>query len=211
MEWPVPKNVKELRVFLGLTGYYRRFVKNYGIITCPLTELVKKNIFTWHATKEHVFKNLKKIFTLVPVPRLLDFTQQFTVHCDTSSDDVETILLQHYHQVAYLGKGFSFFSCIKSTYACELPALVLALQKWKNYLLGRRFAVTTDHCSLKYLFHQRVTTVEQQLLLFKLLPFDFTIVYKSGSENKGVDALSHRPQQADFFSLVMPIPLDLTD
>lgn len=155
MEWPVPKNVKELRVFLGLTGYYRRFVKNYGIITCPLTELVKKNIFTWHATKEHVFKNLKKIFTLVPVPRLLDFTQQFTVHCDTSSDDVETILLQHYHQVAYLGKGFSFFSCIKSTYACELPALVLALQKWKNYLLGRRFAVTTDHCSLKYLLHKR--------------------------------------------------------
>lgn len=73
--------------------------------------------------------------------------------------------------------------------------MVLALQKWKHYLLGRHFIVTTDHCSLKYLLHQWMTTAEQQHL-FKLLPFDFTIVYKSGSENKGADALPRCPQHA---------------
>jgi len=211
LEWPVPKNVKEIRGFLGLTGYYRRFVKNYGIIARPLTELTKKDAFTWHAKVEQVFQNLKRILTSVPVLRLPDFTQQFTVECDASSDGVGAILLQHCHPVAYFSKGFSFSSRIKSTYDRELLALVLALQKWKHYLLGRHFIVTTDHCSLKYLLHQRVTTAEQQRLLFKLLPFDFTIVYKSGSENKGADALSRRPQHADFLSLVMPIPLDFSD
>ncbi|KAH0750729.1 hypothetical protein KY290_029961 [Solanum tuberosum] len=80
LEWPVPKNVKELRGFLGLTGYYRRFVKNYGIISCPLTKLTKKDAFTWHG--------------------------KFTVECDASSDGVGAFLLQHCHPVAYF-RNFS--------------------------------------------------------------------------------------------------------
>lgn len=74
--------------------------------------------------------------------------------------------------------------------------------------MGRHFLVKTDHCSLKNLLNQRVTTAEQQRLLMKLLPFDFTIIYKAGSENKGADALSRCPQHADFLALAMPIPLD---
>ncbi|KAH0746228.1 hypothetical protein KY285_007885 [Solanum tuberosum] len=110
LEWPVPKNVKELRGFLGLTGYYRRFVKNYGIIARPLTELTKKDAFTWHAKVEQVFQNLKRILTSVPVLRVLrlpDFTQQFTVECDASSDGIGAILLQHCHPVAYFIWAFN--------------------------------------------------------------------------------------------------------
>ncbi|KAH0781471.1 hypothetical protein KY290_001069 [Solanum tuberosum] len=187
LEWPVPKNVKKLHGFLGLTGYYRHFVKNYGIIARPLTKLTKKDAFTWHAKVEQVFQNLKRILTSVPVLRLPDFTQQLTVECDASSDGVGAILLQHCHPVAYFSKEFSFSSRIKSTYDCELLALVFALQKWKHYLLGRHFIVTTDHCSLKYLLHQREVKTKE------LIPYLVAL------------------NMLVFLSLVIPIPLDFSD
>ncbi|XP_070006003.1 uncharacterized protein [Nicotiana sylvestris] len=151
-------------------------------------ELTKKDAFHWNAKVEEVFQHLKRILTSVPALHLPDFTQQFIVECDASSDGVWAILLQQYHHIAYFSKGFSFSNRIKSTYDRELLALVLALQKWKHYLLGRHFIITTDHYNLKYLLNQQ-----------------------SESENKGADALSLRPQHADFFTLVMPIPLNFSD
>ena len=107
------------------------------------------------------FPESKKNLDISSLLHVLNFTQQFTVECDASSDGVGAILLQHCHPIAYFRKGFSFSSHIKSTYDRELLALVLALQKWKHYLMGRHFIVTTDHFSLKYLLNQRVTTTEQ--------------------------------------------------
>ncbi|KAF7812228.1 retrotransposon gag domain, Retroviral aspartyl protease [Senna tora] len=124
------------------------------------------------------------------------------------ADGVGAVLTQQGHPIAYFNEGVSFSSRIKSTYDRELMSLVLALQKWKRYLLGRPFKVQTNHHSLKYLLEQRVTTHEQQRLLTKLLPFDFSIEYRAGKENKGTDALSSKPQHADFLSLAIPFPLD---
>lgn len=151
LEWPLPKNVKELRGFLGLTGYYRRFVRNYGIIAHPLTDLTKKDAFLWNHKPEDAFQRLKQVLTSVPVLQLSNFNQQFTVEYDASTNGVRAILLQHGHPLAYFSEGFSFSSRIKSTFDSELVALVLALHKWRHYLLGRHFLVKTDHCSLKYL------------------------------------------------------------
>jgi len=176
--WPTPSTVKELRAFLGLTGYYRRFVKNYGIIARPLTDLTKKNGFNWTNESSMAFQRLKAALLSVPVLHLPNFAQPFTVECDASSLGVGAILIQDNHPVAYFSKGFSFSNRIKSTYDRELLAVVLALQKWKHYLLGHHFFIKTDHYSLKYLMQQRITTPEQQRLILKLLPFDFTIVYK---------------------------------
>lgn len=208
MTWPLPKNVKELRGFLGLTGYYMRFVRNYGIITRVLTDLTKKDAFLLTLKAEVAFEQLKQVLTTVPVLLLPDFNQQSTVECDASTQGVGAILLQQGHPIAYFSKGFSFSNRIKSTYDRELLALVLALQKWKLYLLGQQFLVKTDHCSLKYLLNQRISTTEQQHLLMKLLPFDFTIIYKAGSENRVADGLSCRSQYADFLALAMPISMD---
>ncbi|KAF7834711.1 retrotransposon gag domain, Retroviral aspartyl protease [Senna tora] len=178
LQWPTPVNVKELRGFLGLTGYYRRFVQNYGQIARPLTDLTKKNAFHWSPAAELAFNTLKQALTTVPVLQMPNFSTTFT---------------------------------IKSTYDRELLALVLALQKWKHYLMGKHFIVRTDHSSLQCLLKQRATTTEQQRLLIKLLPFDFTIVHKSGKQNSGADALSRRPQHADFLALSLPHPMDFAN
>lgn len=170
--------------------------------------MTKRDAFRWNPEAEDAFPRLTQVLTSVPVLHLPDFNQPFTVECDASTNGVGAILLQQGHPLADFSKGFSFSNRIKSTYDRELLALVLALQKWRHYLLGQHFLVKTDHCSLKYLLNQRVSTAEQQRLLMKLLPFDFTIMCKAGSENKGADALSCRPQHADFLALAMPIPLD---
>ncbi|KAD4179279.1 hypothetical protein E3N88_27870 [Mikania micrantha] len=195
--WPLPSNVREVRGFLGLTGYYRRFVRNYGIIARPLTNLTKKDGFKWNEEATVAFEKLKNILMTAPVLKLPNFAQPFIVECDASSEGVGAILIQDNHPVAYFSKGFSINYKLKSAYDRELLALVLAVQKWSHYLLGRYFFIKTDHYTLKFLLEQRVTTVEQQRLLVKLIPYDFSIIHKAGKENKGADALSRRPMTSE--------------
>lgn len=92
-EWPIPSNVKELRGFLGLTRYYRRFVRNYGAIAHPLTEITKKDSFRWSPEAEKAFNCLKKALISVPVLQLPNFLLPFTVECDASSEGIGAILL----------------------------------------------------------------------------------------------------------------------
>ena len=194
VQWPQPNNISELRGFLGLTGYYRRFVRSYGMLAKPLTDMTKKNSFVWNDTSLAAFHKLKQALTRVPVLQLPNFYQTFLVECDASSTGIGAILQQEGHPIAYFSKALSDSNKRKSVYNRELLALVLALQKWRHYLLGRKFVVLTDHYSLKFLLEQRVTTPEQQRLLMKLLPFDFQIRYKSGASNAGADALSRISQ-----------------
>ena len=150
LNWPLPRDAKEVRVFLGLTGYYRRFVKGYGLISKPLTDLTKKNGFLWNEEAQSAFEKLKLALTTVPVLQLPNFLEPFTVECDASSAGVGAILLQSEHPIAFFSKGFSFSNRLKSTYDRELLALVLALQKWRHYLMDSQFFVKTDHFSLKH-------------------------------------------------------------
>ncbi|KAD7479631.1 hypothetical protein E3N88_02767 [Mikania micrantha] len=208
--WPVPKSVKEVRGFLGLTGYYRRFVRNYGILARPLTDLTKKDAFNWNEQALSAFHALKDALMTAPVLKLPDFSKPFVVECDASSDGIGAILSQDDHPVAYFSKGFSSNHRFKSAYDRELLALVLAVQKWSHYLLGHHFFIRTDHYTLKFLLEQRLTTTEQQRLLLKLMPFEFTIVHRAGKENRGADALSRRPHSGDLLSLSIPTCPDLS-
>ncbi|GJS23752.1 retrotransposon gag domain, retroviral aspartyl protease, partial [Tanacetum coccineum] len=209
--WPVSTFVKEVRGFLGLTGYYRRFVRNYGMITCSLTSLTKKDGFVWSTEALTAFHKLKQALMSTPVLRIPDFSKDFTVECDASSEGVGAILSQEDHPVAYFCKGFSPNNRFKSAYDRELLALVLAVQKWSHYLLGRHFLIRTNHYTLKFLLEQRITTTKQQRLLLKLMLYDFSVTYRAGKKNKGVDALSCRPHSGDLFTLSVPYCFEVVD
>ncbi|KAJ3698695.1 hypothetical protein LUZ61_002400 [Rhynchospora tenuis] len=190
VNWPVPQNVKQLRGFLGLTGYYRKFVKNYGAISKPLTELTKKNTFKWSPQAQLSFDNLKQAMTEAPVLILPDYTKKFVIETDASALGMGAVLMQENRPVAYLSKSLGLKNQALSTYEKELLALFTAVKKWKHYLLGQPFVIKTDQISLKHLLEQKVTNALQHKGLCVLLGLDYSIEYKKGKENKVADALS---------------------
>ena len=192
LHWPLPSSLKSLRGFLGLTGYYRKFVQGYGQIARPLTDMLKKGAFQWTSISESAFSDLKLAMTRPPVLALPDFTKKFVIECDASGNGVGAVLMQSGRPLAYFSQALHGKNLHLSTYEKELLALTLAVQRWRPYLLGNCFTVHTDHHSLKYLLEQRVGTPSQQRWLSKLLGYDYTVEYRKGTSNVVADALSRR-------------------
>jgi Reverse transcriptase (RNA-dependent DNA polymerase)/RNase H-like domain found in reverse transcriptase/Retroviral aspartyl protease len=190
--WPLPKTLKELRSFLGLTGYYRKFIKNYGIISKPLTNLLKKNAFHWSDEATTAFETLKVAMTRAPVLAILNFTQPFILETDASDKGLGAVLMQGHRPIAYLSKALGVKNQQLSTYEKEFLALLTAVQKWRHYLQGGPFIIKTDHISLKHLLEQRLHHTLQHKGSCKLLGLDYVIQYKKGVENRAADALSRR-------------------
>ncbi|GJZ29099.1 retrotransposon-related protein [Tanacetum coccineum] len=194
--WPKPTNLKQLRGFLGLTGYYKRFVKYYAVISYPLTQLLKNNGFGWNPTAQEAFDKLKQTMVEAPVLKLPNFNELFVIETDASQTGIGAVLQQGGHPVSYYSKSLATRHQTLSTYEKELLSVIQALNKWRGYLLDRHFKIKTDHFSLKYLLEQRITTPSQMKWLPKLMGFDYDILYKKGSENKADDALSRIPTSA---------------
>jgi len=136
-EWPVPKTVKSLRGFLGLTGYYRKFIKNYGSIAAHLTLLLRKNAFEWSTSAKEAFQKLKEAVTQAPVLSLPNFSQSFVIECDASGVGVGAVLMQSGRPIAFISKALKGRAVHMSTYEKELFALVIAIQEWRPYLLRK--------------------------------------------------------------------------
>lgn len=202
LDWPEPKNVKGVRGFLGLTGYYRKFVKDYGKIAKPLTELTKKDNFNWGMEATKAFNDLKRIMTSPPVLMLPNFELPFEVECDAAGRGIGAVLMQQRQPVAFFSKALSEGNLVKSVYEKELMALVLCIQHWRHYLLGREFVVYTDHKSLKHFLQQRISSPDQQCWLAKLLGYQFEVRYKPGTENRAADALSRCYDEGEFNTII---------
>ncbi|KAH9779621.1 hypothetical protein KPL71_007762 [Citrus sinensis] len=200
IEWPKPVSVKGVRGFLGLAGYYRKFICSFGSIAAPLTQLLTKEGFHWNEAAEMAFKQLKEALTSPPILRLPDFTQQFVIDCDASGTGVGAILSQQNQLVAYFSEALKGSALALSTYEKEMLAIVKAIRKWRPYLIGKPFTVRTDQKSLKYFLEQRITTPAQARWLPKLLGYDYKIEYKKGAENQGADSLS-RVVEFQFLSI----------
>ncbi|XP_042950090.1 uncharacterized protein LOC122282205 [Carya illinoinensis] len=206
VEWPLPKSLKALRGFLGLTGYYRRFIKGYGGIAAPLTSMLKKDGFLWSAESKEAFCKLKEVVTQPPVLALPDFTLPFTIECDASGTAIGAVLMQKGQPIAFFSQALKGRSLSMSTYEKELFALVSAVMKWRPYLLGRTFVVKTDQQSLKHLLDQKVGTPMQQRWITKLLGYDFIVEYKRGAENRAADALSRKDKWEEETLMLITFP-----
>jgi hypothetical protein len=190
LEWPPPSNLKQLRGFLVLTGYYRRFIKNYALLALPLTALLKKDQFQWSDEATNAFRGLQQAITQAPVLALPNFKLDFVLETDASGSGVGAVLSQNHHPIAFFSKKLNPRMQRQSAYVRELFAITEAMAKFRHYLLGHQFIIRTDQKSLKSLMDQTIQTSEQQNWLHKFLGFDFSIEYKPGRDNIAADALS---------------------
>jgi hypothetical protein len=157
--WAVPCNVKEVRGFLGLAGYYRKFVRSFGIISRPLTDLLKKNVvFVWTSEHQASFDALKEALVSAPVLALPDFSKVFEIETDASDKGVGAVLMQAGHPLAFLSKSLGPRNQGLSTYEKECLAILLAVEQWRSYLQFGEFIIRTDQRSLIHLDDQRLVT-----------------------------------------------------
>lgn len=192
--WPVPSTTKQLRGFLGLTGYYRRFIRHYGMLSRPLSNLLKKGVqFQWTPQAQEAFDLLKAALVQAPVLAVPNYSKQFVIETDASDLGMEAVLMQDGHPISYLSKPLCDRKKALSTYEKECMALLLAVKKWRAYLLGQEFIIKTDHQSLLFLTEQKANTKLQQKALLKLMDLNFKIQYKQGTTNSAADALSRHP------------------
>jgi hypothetical protein len=212
--WPQPTNIKELRSFLGMTGYYRRFVSQFGLIAKPLTNLLKKgNLFVWTSETEKAFQTLKKALISSPVLALPNFAIPFVVEIDASAKGIGAVLQQQGHPIAFVSKALGLKAQCLSTYEKECLAILMAVDHWYHYLQCSQFIILTDQKSLTNLDDQRLSTPWQHKALTKLMGLNYRIIYKKGIDNKVADALSRVPSDTsyDIAALSVIKPLWLQD
>jgi hypothetical protein len=187
---------------MGLTSYYRNFVKNYGKIVAPLTTLLKKKYFTWTPTAAQDFQTFKMAMCTTLVLALPDFTKTFVLECDALGKGIGVVLMQEDPTFSFTSKQLSDINLGKSIYENEMLAILHAVDLWRPYLLGKFFQIKTYHQSLKYFLEQCISSPKQQKWVTKLFGYDYDIIYKKGKDNVVADALSQKYEDdGSLFSL----------
>jgi hypothetical protein len=186
--WPTPQSPRALHSFLGLAGYYWKYIRDFGLIVAPVTCLLRHDAFSWDEEATTAFAALKR--ATGPILQMLDFDMPFVVDCDASGIIFGTVLHQGEGPLAFFSRPFAARHHKLAAYERELIGLVQAVRHWRPNLWGRSFRVRTDHYSLKFLLDQHLSTVPQHQWISKLFGFDFTVEYRPGHLNTVTDALS---------------------
>ncbi|KAI3465788.1 hypothetical protein Pfo_022451 [Paulownia fortunei] len=192
---PTPKTVKEIRSFLGHAGFYRRFIKDFSIISKPLCNLLTKDtIFEWTENCENAFVKLKSMLTSAPIMQPPDWTLPFEIMCDASDYAVGAVLGQRKDKkpyvIYYASKTLNGAQLNYTTTEKELLAVVFALDKFRSYLVGSPIVVFSDHAALKYLLSKKDAKPRLIRWILLLQEFNVTIRDKKGVENVVADHLS---------------------
>ncbi|KAM2928274.1 hypothetical protein COP2_035535 [Malus domestica] len=193
--WQQPRTVTEVWSFLGLAGYYRRFVQDISMIALPLTKLTRKDVkFEWDENCEQSFQQLKYCLTHALVLVLPDDSGNFEIYSDASLNGLGFVLMQHNRVIAYASRQLKIHERNYPTHDLELAAIVFALKIWRHYLYGEKCKIFTDHKSLQYLFTQHDLNLRQRWWMELLSDYDCTIEYHPGRANVVADGLSRKPQ-----------------
>ncbi|KAL0534055.1 hypothetical protein IC582_028332 [Cucumis melo] len=191
--WTRPSTVSEVRSFLGLAGYYRRFVENFSRIATPLTQLTRKGVpFVWSKACEDSFQTLKQKLVTAPVLTVPDGSGSFVIYSDASKKGLGCVLMQQGKVVAYASRQLKSHEQNYPTHDLELAAVVFALKIWRHYLYGEKIQIFTDHKSLKYFFTQKELNMRQRRWLELVKDYDCEILYHPGKANVVADALSRK-------------------
>jgi hypothetical protein len=194
-QFPTPTTPKQLKSFLGLAGYYRRFVPQFSKIANPLHKLLKKDAkFVWGEEQEIAFHSLKQKLTSEPVLQYPDFTKEFLLTTDASNEGAGAILSQgpigKDLPIAYASRSFCKAEKNYSTVEKELAAIVWGIRYFRPYLYGTRFKIVSDHKPLTWIMNVKDPGSRLLRWRIKLEEYDYEIVYKPGVQNSNADALS---------------------
>jgi hypothetical protein len=189
--WNTPSSVFDIHSFLGLVGYYRRFIKGFSKISKPMTELLGKDKkFEWSAKCKASFQELKKRLMTTPVLVMLNIEKLFSVYCDASRQGLGCVFMQDGHVVAYASRQLRKHEEHYPTHDLELAAVVHALKIWRHYLIGKWREIYSDHKSLKYIFTQSDLNLRQRRWLELIKDYDLGIHYHPSKANVIADTLS---------------------
>jgi hypothetical protein len=193
MEWPVPKDAADIRSFMGITGYYRRFIEEISKIAYPITSLQKKGTkFNWSQKCQDSFNKLKELLTSAPILKVADLDKDFIVCVDASKEGLGGVVTQEGHVICYESQKLKEHERNYVTHDLELAAVIHALKMWRHYIMGKKFLLLTDNSGVKYMFNQPDLNARQARWLAFLSEFDFEVRHIKGKENKVADALRRR-------------------
>ena len=197
-DWPTPETLRELRAFLGLCGYYRRFVDHFSSVTSPLYSLTEKGRpFNWNAECQIAFEQLKRHLTSCPILCMPTSDDAFVLDTDASDAVIGAVLSQQIdgteRVVAYASKRLSKAEINYCVTRRELLAVVYFVRYFRHYLLGRSFTVRTDHAALQWLRRIPEPVGQQARWLGLLEEFDYTVIHRPGNRHGNADAMSRRP------------------
>ncbi|XP_036142126.1 uncharacterized protein LOC118645358 [Monomorium pharaonis] len=210
-KFPAPRNIKNIRQFLGLAGYYRRFIPQFSSIASPLSNLLKKDVqFIWNDKTQHAFDTLRKLLCNEPILQFPDFEREFILTTDASNLAIGGVLSQgeinHDLPIAYASRVLNSAEKNYSTIEKELLAITYCVNHFRPYLYGRTFTLITDHQPLTWLHRVKDPTSRLMRWRLKLEEFDYKIVYKKGISNSNADALSRNPVAINLIHYsIMPI------
>ena len=218
-DWPFPKSVRDVRKFLGFSGYYRRFLKGFSSIVRPLKDLLvgiptkkgtKKNPnFTWGPSQQQAFETVIDRLSTAPVLEYANYKLPFTLHVDASSNGLGAVLYQHqdglHKVIAYASRSLKPSEKNYPAHKLEFLALKWAItDKYHDYLYGSSFEVVTDNNPLTYILTSARLDATGHRWVAALSSYNFTITYRSGKLNQDADALSRLPEPTEPQTMVYP-------
>ncbi|GJX23170.1 putative reverse transcriptase domain-containing protein [Tanacetum coccineum] len=192
-DWASPKTPTEIRQFLGLAGYYRRFIEGFSKIAKSMTKLTQKGIkFDWGEKEENAFQLIKQKLCSAPILALPEGSEDFVVYCDASHKGLGAVLMQREKVIAYASRQLKIHEKNYTTHDLELGSVVFALKIWRHYLYGTKCTVFTDHKSLQHILDQKELNMRQRRWLELLSDYDCDHCYHPGQGKRSGDGLSVR-------------------